>query len=58
LPPADKDENYLLELANKIPMKKPTGLAPILHSLDYIIKNDLLTGQLLFADGGENLGKN
>jgi NAD(P)-dependent dehydrogenase (short-subunit alcohol dehydrogenase family) len=58
LPPADKDENYLLELANKIPMKKPTGLDPILHSLDYIIKNDLLTGQLLFADGGENLGKN
>jgi NAD(P)-dependent dehydrogenase (short-subunit alcohol dehydrogenase family) len=58
LPPADKSEGYLHKLAEGIPMKQPTGLEPILHSLDYIIKNELLTGQLLFADGGENLGKN
>ena len=58
LPPEDKDENYLLDLAEKIPMKKPGGIEPILQSLDYIISNTHLTGQLLFADGGENLGKN
>ena len=58
LAPADKNENYLLTLAKEIPMKKPGGLTPILQSLDYIIKNEYLTGQLLFADGGENLGKN
>ena len=58
LPPEDKDEEYLLELAKKIPMKKPGGLEPILKSLDYILENDHLTGQLLFADGGENLGEN
>lgn len=58
LPPDDKDENYLLELAQYIPMKKPGGLAPIVKSLDYILENDHLTGQLLFADGGENLGTN
>lgn len=55
LPPEDKDESYLWNLARKIPMKKPGGIEPILKSLDYILDNDHLTGQLLFCDGGQNL---
>lgn len=58
LPPDDKDENYLQNLAKKIPMKKPGGIGPIIKSLDFILENNHLTGQLLFADGGENLGQN
>jgi hypothetical protein len=58
LAPEDKDENYLLNLAQNIPMKKPGGLDPIIKSVDYILDNNHLTGQLLFADGGENLGGN
>jgi NAD(P)-dependent dehydrogenase (short-subunit alcohol dehydrogenase family) len=58
LPPEDEDENYLQKLAQNIPMKKPGGLQPILQSIDYILENNHLTGQLLFADGGENLGQN
>jgi len=58
LAPADEDENYLENLAKNIPMKRPGGLEPILKSIDYILDNEYLTGQLLFADGGENLGKN
>ena len=58
LPPEDEDGDYLEKLAQGIPMKKPGGIEPILKSLDYILENDHLTGQLLFADGGENLGKN
>ncbi len=58
LPPEDKDEKYLWNLAKNIPMKKPGGLEPILKSLDFILENDHFTGQLLFADGGENLGQN
>ena len=58
LPPEGKDESYLQKLAENIPMKKPGGVEPILQNLDYIIGNDYLTGQLLFADGGENLGRN
>jgi NAD(P)-dependent dehydrogenase (short-subunit alcohol dehydrogenase family) len=58
LPPDDKDESYLINLAKNIPMKMPGGIAPIIKSLDYILENDQLTGQLLFADGGENLGVN
>jgi len=56
LPPEEKDEEYLLKLAEKIAMKRPGGIEPILKSLDFILRNDYLTGQLLFCDGGENLG--
>ena len=58
LPPEDKDVEYVQKLAKNIPMKKPGGVEPILRSIDYILENDHLTGQLLYADGGENLGKN
>lgn len=57
LPPEDKDESYLWLLAKKTPMQKPSGIEPILKSLDYILENDHMTGQLLFCDGGENLGQ-
>jgi len=56
--PAGQDENYLERLARHIPMKKPGGMEPVLRSLDFILENSHLTGQLLFADGGENLGIN
>ncbi len=56
LAPAEKDEDYLRDLSRHIPMQRPGGLEPILKSLDYILTNDYLTGQLLFCDGGENIG--
>lgn len=56
LPPEEKEEDYLWKLAQNIAMKRPGGLEPILKSLDYILDNNYLTGQLLFCDGGENLG--
>ena len=58
LTPTDKDDGYLYELAKNIPMKKPGGVEPILKSISYILENNHTTGQLLFADGGENLGPN
>lgn len=56
LPPEEKGDDYLNNLAKTIAMKRPGGLYPILKSLNYILNNDYLTGQLLFCDGGENLG--
>jgi pteridine reductase len=47
-----------LDLADNIPMKEIGGVQPILNSLEYILQNNHLTGQILFADGGENLGQN
>jgi len=55
LPPEGKNEDYLWKRAATIPMKQPGGVEPILKSLDYILNNVYLTGQLLFCDGGENL---
>jgi NAD(P)-dependent dehydrogenase (short-subunit alcohol dehydrogenase family) len=56
LPPEEKETDYLWKLSAKIAMKRPGGLEPIVRSLDYILQNDYLTGQILFCDGGENLG--
>lgn len=57
LPPENETEAYLENIAKKTPMKVPSGVEPILKSLDYIVSNEHLTGQILFCDGGENLGK-
>jgi len=57
LPPEEKNMAYLEELAGRIAMKRPGGVDPLLKALDYILGNDYLTGQMLFCDGGENLGK-
>jgi pteridine reductase len=56
LPPEGKDSDYLEEMAQKIPMKRPGSIEIILKCLDFILDNEYLTGQLIFADGGENLG--
>lgn len=55
LPPENQGEAYLLKLAEKTPMQVPVGIEPILQSIDYIITNQNLTGQILFCDGGEQL---
>ena len=55
LPPAGKDESYLEKLAFGTPMKKPSGVISILRTLEYILDNQDLTGQLIFCDGGNHL---
>ncbi len=55
LPPFGKDQAYLDEVASHSPMKTASGIISILSSLDYIIENQNLTGQLLFCDGGSHL---
>lgn len=57
LPPEGKDDGYLWKLAENIAMQRPGGMDSILKSIDYIESNTYLTGQLLFCDGGENLGR-
>jgi pteridine reductase len=58
IPPEGKGEEYIKNLAAHIPAKEPVGLGPVLQSVDFILESKYLTGQLLFADGGENLGSN
>jgi len=55
LAPEGKDQRYLEKVADLTPMKTPSGVISILKSIDYIIGNEDLTGQLIFCDGGAQL---
>ncbi len=55
LPPEGKDSEYLEKIASKTPLKTPVKMSSILKSVDYILENDSMTGQLLFCDGGAHL---
>jgi len=55
LSPEGKGDDYLAKVAEKTPMKIPGGIEPILQSINYILTNKNLTGQILYCDGGEQL---
>ena len=55
LAPVGKDQSYLEKVASNTPMKTPSGVISVLKSIDYIIVNEDLTGQLLFCDGGAHI---
>lgn len=55
LPPEGKDEGYLETIVLQSPMKTVPGIESVLESIDYILGNKSLTGQLIFCDGGSNL---
>ena len=55
LPPEGKDENYLLNLAQNIPLKKIGNLGEITRAIQFILDSEFFTGQTLFIDGGEHL---
>lgn len=53
--PLGADSDYLESRASRTPMKEPGGIQPILKTVDYILDNTYLTGQILYCDGGEQL---
>ncbi len=55
LPPADKDENYLLDLSKNIPLQTIGNLEEILKAFRFIIDSYFITGQILYIDGGDHL---
>ena len=55
LSPVGKGSDYLKKVALKTPMKEPVGMTSLLKSIDYLLENESMTGQLLFCDGGANL---
>jgi len=55
LPPAGAADGHLEKIAAKSPMKMATKIDVVLKSIDYIIDNEDLTGQLIFCDGGSHL---
>ena len=55
LPPAGKDEGYLNDLAQRIPLKRHGEPADIADAVMYLLKSSFLTGQVIFVDGGRHL---
>ncbi len=55
LPPAGKDQSYLDQKAEGIPLQKSGGPRDIQQAIQYLVKNPFLTGQILYIDGGEHL---
>lgn len=55
LPPEGKNVNYLLQKAEKIPLKTIGDLTQIENAVEFLIKNPFLTGQIIYINGGEHL---
>lgn len=55
LPPADKDESYLVDLSKNIPLKTIGHLEDILKAVRFILESDFVTGQIIYVDGGDHL---
>jgi len=55
LPPAGKDESYMDDLAQTIPLKRHGEPADIADAVLYLLKSDFITGQVIFVDGGRHL---
>lgn len=55
LTPSGKSTDYLNKVALRTPMKEPVRMSSLLKSIDYLLENESMTGQLLFCDGGANL---
>ncbi|MBZ0166671.1 MAG: SDR family oxidoreductase [Candidatus Omnitrophica bacterium] len=55
LPPDEKSEHYLRRLAKDIPLKRKGSLENVTRTVEFLLKNDFLTGQVIFNDGGEHL---
>ncbi len=55
LPPDGEDSTYLDRLATKIPAQQKGSVANIVDTLEFLVKNTYITGQIIFNDGGEHL---
>jgi pteridine reductase len=55
LPPPGKDQAYLDQLAERIPLRRTGSPEEIGRALIYLLKSDFVTGETIFVTGGEHL---
>jgi len=55
LPPPEKDQRYLEQMAKTVPLKRYGGPEDITEAVLYLLKNDFVTGQIIYVDGGRHL---
>ncbi len=55
LPPPGRDQQYLDGLAATLPLKRHGEVNDVADAVLFLLKNDFVTGQVLFIDGGRHL---
>lgn len=55
LPPPDKNEHYLSQIAKNTPLGIASPPSTLLHGLDYLIEAKSVTGQVLYIGSGMHL---
>ena len=55
LPPPGKDESYLAQLAHTNPLGRYGDPSHIVEAVLFLVRNDFVTGQVVFVDGGRHL---
>lgn len=55
LPPEDQDNLYLDQRAKDIPLQRRGDIQNITQTLEFLVQNNFLTGQIISVDGGEFL---
>ena len=55
LPPPGKDESYLQELAETVPLRRHGGPGDIVDAVLFLLRSDFITGQVINVDGGRHL---
>ena len=55
LPPEGRDYSYLEHKKEAIPMKKYGAVSNIVDTVLFLLRNDFVTGQVVYVDGGAHL---
>ncbi len=55
LPPPGEGPDHLRERAGFVPLGRPCAPAEVADAVLFLLRNDALTGQVIFVDGGQHL---
>ena len=55
LPPQGESLNYIKDVIDSTPLKVQVRINNITDSIDFLLKNNTITGQILFCDSGKHL---
>ena len=55
LPPEGKDYAYLEQKKDTVPLKKYGSVSDIVETVIFLLRNDFVTGQIVYVDGGKHL---
>ncbi|MDJ0763812.1 MAG: SDR family oxidoreductase [Myxococcota bacterium] len=55
LPPPGEDETYLEKNKHTLPLKRFGDADSVVAAVDFLIRSDFITGQIIFVDGGRHV---